>query len=161
MYSRTEQVCNTPYKAEITDLRWFEDSTRFLSRAQDNTMRLFDIRNFSRPLFSWYELENNHERTEVAISPNQKCVVTGTSNTRASPSCLAFFDMDLMSEITRVPLSLDSKVTCLNWNPKLNQLFAGVGEKVIGFFNPNLSKDGAMLPVAKKKKEWRPEDIVY
>lgn len=77
-------------------------------------MRLFDIRNFSRPLFSWYELENNHERTELAISPDQRHVVTGTSNTRNVPSSLAFFDMELMTEIARVPVSVDAKVTCVN-----------------------------------------------
>lgn len=161
MYSRAEQICNTPYKSEITDLKWFDDSMRFLSRAQDNTMRLFDVRNFTRPVFSWYELENNHERTELAISPDQKYVVTGTSNTKTLPSCLAFFDMDMLSEITRIPLSIDAKVTCVNWNRKLNQIFVGVGSDIVGFFNPKISKDGAMLPLAKKKKEWRPEDIVY
>lgn len=119
-YSRPEMVCNTPYKSQITDLKWFRDSNRFLSRGQDNTMRLFDIRNFTRPLYSFYELENNHESTEVAISPDQKIVVTGTSNTKSRPSTLVFFDMDTMSEITRVPISETGKVTCVNWNEKLN-----------------------------------------
>ena len=142
-------------------MKWFSDSSRFLTRAQDNTMRLFDIRNFSRPIFSWYELENNHERTELAISPDQRYVVTGTSNTRNLPSCLAFFDMELMAEIARIPVSVECKVTCVNWNEKINQILVGVGPNIVGYFSPSLSKNGAMLPVAKKKKEWRPEDIVY
>lgn len=154
-------VCRTPYKNEITDLRWFRDDVRFLSRGQDNTLRMFDIRNFSRPLYTWYELENNDENTEIAISPDQKYVVTGTSNTKTRPGCLAFFEMESMTEITRVPICETGKVTCVNWNSKLNQIFVGAGSNIIGFYNPKISQNGAMLCVGKKKREWQPEDYKY
>lgn len=160
-YTRPEMVCRTPYKNEITDLQWFRDGSRFLSRGQDNTMRLFDIRNFTRPVYTWYELENNHESTEIAISPDQKFAVTGTSNTRQRPSCLAFFDMESMNEITRVPISETGKVTCVQWNEKLNQIFIGAGSDIIGYYNPKVSKDGAMLCVGKTKRQWQPEDYKY
>ena len=77
------------------------------------------------------------------------------------PSCLVFFEMDEMNEITRVPISETGKVTCVNWNEKLNQIFIGAGSEIIGYYNPKISKDGAMLCVGKKKREWQPEDYKY
>lgn len=160
-YTRPTHCCRTPFTQEVTSLDFFRDENRFVSRSQDNTMRLFDIRKFERPVYSWYELENNHERTAVIVSPDQKYLLTGTSNTKLSPGCLVIVDTESCNELTRLPLSLNGKVTCINWNEKLNQIFIGAGKTLKAFFNPEISNYGAILSLGKKEKEWRPEHFEY
>ena len=60
-FSRAEITCHLGNPVQITDLRFFKDGCRFVSRGQDNTLRLFDTRKFDRPYYSFYGLENNHE----------------------------------------------------------------------------------------------------
>jgi WD40 repeat protein len=160
-YSRPESLCRTPYTKEITCLEFFDDSLRFVSRGQDNTLRMFDLRKFERPVYSWYELENNHEVTGACISPCQNYILTGTSNTKTRPGCLAFLSVEDGTEVTRIPLAETGKVTCVQWNRKLNQLFVGAGKELKAFYDPQISKDGAMLCVNKAVRRWRPEDFEY
>lgn len=160
-FTRPVHLCRTPYNCEITSLDFFEDNMRFVSRGQDNTMRLFDLRKFERPVYSWYELENNHEKTAVVVSPDQKYLLTGTSNTKTVPGCLVITDVQSCEELTRIPLSIDGKVTCINWNKKLNQIFVGAGKIVKAFFNPKISNNGVILSLSRKDKEWKPDHYQY
>lgn len=57
----------------------FRNDTMMVSRALDDTMKLWDIRNTSQPLYMWDDLANMSPKTGVAVSPNEKVVITGTS----------------------------------------------------------------------------------
>ena len=160
-YCRPEARCDTPYTTEITSLDFFGDDMKFVSRGQDNTMRLFDLRKFDRPAYTWYELENNHEQTSAIVSPDQKYILTGTSNTKVRPGCLVVVDASTCEEITRLPLVEDGKVTCINWNEKLNQIFVGAGSQLKAFFSLSLSNKGVLSTLRNKEREWKPEDFEY
>lgn len=159
-YSSHEQVYRSPYKFEVTSLLCFKDGHRFLSRNQDNTMKLFDIRKFDRPVHTWYELYNNHSHTGICFSPDEKYIVTGSSNSKTAPGCLHFIDTHTSEEITRVPL-IDNKVTAVVWSEVLNQLFVGAGNTVKCFFDPKLSSQGVMSCIGRGFKKVTADNVQY
>ena len=159
-YSSPELVYRSPYKLEVTSLLCYDDGHQFLARCQDNTMKLFDIRKFDRPSYTWYELYNNHPHTSMCFSPDKKLIVTGSSNTKTHPGCLHFIDSKNFEEITRVPL-IDDKVTAVVWHEALNQLFVGAGKTVKVFFDPHLSKNGVMNCMGKGFKKFTADDVEY
>ena len=68
--------------SEVTCILGFRDSRRFVSRALDDSMKVWDMRKSDQPLFSWDEqhsLFNLNPKTSVTLSPNEKIVLTGTS----------------------------------------------------------------------------------
>jgi WD40 repeat protein len=69
---------------QVTGVKWFKDNWRFVTRGTDNTMRVFDIRNFDRPVDSVYELYNNYGNLGVEISPCEKYLVTSISPIKSS-----------------------------------------------------------------------------
>ena len=64
--------------SEVTCVKIFRDSTKFASRAQDNTLKLWDVRQQKEPFLSWEGLECSVEKLQCCFSPNDKIVVTGT-----------------------------------------------------------------------------------
>lgn len=153
-------VYRSPYKLEVTNLLGFQDGYRFLSRNQDNTMKMFDIRKFERPVHTWYELYNNHSHTGMCFSPDEKYILTGSSNTKTSPGCLHFIDSKSLEEITRVPL-IDNKVTAVVWSSVLNQIFVGAGNTVKAYFDPKISHNGVMHCVGRGFKKITADDFQY
>ena len=55
---------------------------KFITRATDDTLKLWDIRNSSKPVFVWEDLSSVSGSTSVALSPNEKVIVTGTASSR-------------------------------------------------------------------------------
>jgi len=157
-YSRAELQLFTESSAQVTHLKYFYDGYRFLSRSQDNTMKLYDTRKLTRAIYSWYELDNNHEQTQIALSPDEGLILTGTSATKTKPGCVVFINADTYEELTRVPVTT-GKVSALTWNEQLNQLIVGAGSDIKCFFSPKLSQDGVMLGSNKQQREWRPDDF--
>lgn len=153
-------VYRSPYKFEVTSLLCYQDGHHFLSRCQDNTMKLFDIRRFERPVYTWYELYNNHSHTGMCFSPDEKYILTGSSNTKTSPGCLHFIDTKSFDEITRVPL-IDNKVTAVVWNSVLNQIFVGAGNSIKVFFDPKISQNGVMHCIGRGFKKVTADDFQY
>jgi hypothetical protein len=45
----------------------------------DDSLKMWDIRLASKPVFEWHDLVNLSPKTNIAISPDKKVVVTGTS----------------------------------------------------------------------------------
>lgn len=159
-YSSAEITYRSPYKFEVTAIQPFSDNQRFLARCQDNTMRLFDIRKLDRPAYTWYELPNNSPNTGVCLSPDERYIVTGTSNTKNTPGCLAFFDLNSSEEIARVPI-MDNKITAVHWEPQLNQLYVGAGPTIKVFYDPQLSRGGIMKSVVRDARRITDDDMQY
>merc|ERR1719265_2741230 len=64
---------------DISSFQMFRDSFRFASRAMDDTLKMWDIRRPDKPIHAWEDLVNFSPKTGIAISPNEKVLVTGTS----------------------------------------------------------------------------------
>ena len=64
---------------EVTGINIFKDNFRIASRSMDDSLKLWDIRNMSKSVYEWFDLVNLCSKTNIALSPNEKVIITGTS----------------------------------------------------------------------------------
>lgn len=53
---------------EVTDIKFF--CQNFVSRSMDDSLKMWDIRLASKPVFEWHDLVNLSPKTNIAISPD-------------------------------------------------------------------------------------------
>jgi WD40 repeat protein len=95
----------------------FTDSQKFASRSMDDTLKLWDIRNTSKTIYDWDNLTNLSSKTNIALSPNEKVIITGTSVRKNHGfGMLTGFSVDDGQKVCEVPLGKTS-VICLTWHP--------------------------------------------
>eukprot|EP00825_Cyclidium_porcatum_P002996 TRINITY_DN11391_c0_g4_i1.p1 TRINITY_DN11391_c0_g4~~TRINITY_DN11391_c0_g4_i1.p1 ORF type:complete len:504 (+),score=53.36 TRINITY_DN11391_c0_g4_i1:736-2247(+) len=154
---------HTP-QSDICSIRFFKNDYNFLSRSIDGSMKVWDTRNFKKALFAWYNLDTRFPGSKVDISPDQKVIVTGTSDGLSQETKLAqlhFFDAESFKEVSKITIGEDT-ITDIRWNSELNQIFTGCGSVVKVFYDPYISeKKGALQFVNKQPRQKRPEDIEY
>jgi len=147
---------------ETTSIRFFRDGTKLLTRAQDNTIKLWDLKFFKKPLHCWYNIPNSNSATEVALSPDERYILTGTSIKRPEEyGLLHFYDSMNFEKVGQVSISKGS-VTSVLWHPVLNQIFVGSSDNVIHVLcDPKMSQKGALLCLTKQERKPQPDDIDY
>lgn len=76
------------------------------------------------PLQVFEDLPNNYAQTNIAFSPNEHLILTGTSIERESTTggLLFFFDRAKLELVSRVGISPTCSVVQCAWHPKLNQV---------------------------------------
>jgi len=103
-------------------LLFYRDGQRILSRAQDNTLKLWDLRFQGDPINVWEDLKNFASHTNVALSPDEKIILTGDSIRKEEGNGnLHFFDSDTLEKICQIGVSQGSVVRT-QWHPKINQI---------------------------------------
>lgn len=138
----------------ISCLKFSYDNNIFVSRGGDDSMKLWDLRNFKKPVNDALNLPNAFLTTSCFFSPDEKLVGTGTSVRKGQGhGKLVFFDKSTFKKVFEYSVT-DSSVVNSLWHPKLNQIFVGCGNgKVKVFFDPEKSTRGAILCVGKAKKK--------
>ncbi len=107
---------------EVTCVLFFQNSSRLLSRSCDGTLKIWDIRNISKPQFFWEDLENFHPKTNVTLSPDEKYILTGTSaREKQGLGFLHFYDSTTFQSVASLAIA-QSSVVRTKWHPEINQL---------------------------------------
>ena len=144
---------------ETSCLKFSTDGNRLLSRGADDTMKLWDIRNMTKPLNVATNLENVFIGTDCWFSPDEKVVMTGTSVKRGSGE-LVFFDTETFAEVYRFSVG-ESSVSKILWHPKLNQIVVGCSNGIVKmYYSPQLSSRGALLCAAKSRRRQAKNDEI-
>ena len=106
--------------SEVTGLQMFRDSFHFASRATDDTLKLWDIRKQGEHIYVWEDLVNMSSKTGIAISPNEKILLTGTS-TRAGYGYgfLVAVNTQTGEKVRETPISKHSVIT-VDWHHQIN-----------------------------------------
>jgi WD repeat-containing protein 70 len=106
---------------EITSIVFFDDSFRFVTRGEDNTMKLWDLRRIKKPIYVWENLPCFSSKTCITLSPDNSIIMTGTCVKKGHEnSKLAFFSAFNYEKIKEFEVSQYSIVgNC--WNEKINQ----------------------------------------
>uniref|UniRef100_A0A8C2R8T0 WD repeat-containing protein 70 n=1 Tax=Capra hircus TaxID=9925 RepID=A0A8C2R8T0_CAPHI len=130
------------------------DGTVLASRGGDDTLKLWDIRQFNKPLFSASGLPTMFPMTDCCFSPDDKLIVTGTSVQRGCGSGkLVFFERRTFQRVYEIDITDASVVRCL-WHPKLNQIMVGTGNGLAKvYYDPSKSQRGAKLCVVKTQRK--------
>ena len=75
---------------DITSICFFRNGKNFLTRAQDNQMKLWDLRNHKQPVNIWYNLPNHLPNTQVSLSPDENLILTACSDDKTPLSSRIF-----------------------------------------------------------------------
>ena len=148
--------------AEITSVLFHEENSTFYSRADDNTMKIWDIRRTDRPVHVFSDLPCFNSKTGICLSPENDIIITGTSVRKGNDfSHLYFYSSFDYHLIKKVQIS-QSSITSLLWNQKINQICAGSLDGICRiYFNPEISKNGIINSIYKKSKMKETDDFEY
>ncbi|KAL9970616.1 hypothetical protein ACROYT_G023023 [Oculina patagonica] len=124
------------------------------SRGGDDTLKIWDLRNFKECLNAAMNLTNYYSQTSCLFSPDDKMIVTGTSVKKGQGSGrLVFMERDSLRKLYEFDVIESSVVSCL-WHTKLNQIVVGCGNGTTKvYFDPEKSNKGAKLCVGKVKRK--------
>lgn len=137
---------------EITCLSFSYDNNSVLSRANDETLKLWDLRQFKKPILSTSGLFSKFSNTDCLFSPNDRLVVTATSAERQGSGAVHVFNRLDFSPVSRVDIP-DTHTVRVVWHPRINQLVVGCGDGVCRvFYDPAKSHRGALLCSIRKTK---------
>ncbi len=107
--------------SEITSILFCEDNIRFFSRANDSTLKMWDLRVTKKPLFTWDDIPCFSTKSGIALSPDENIVATGTSVRKGQDySKINFYSTFNYEKVKELTVSKCS-IADIIWNEKLNQ----------------------------------------
>ncbi|XP_061343447.1 uncharacterized protein LOC133289498 [Gastrolobium bilobum] len=163
--SRPDVHIEKGHEEDITGLKFSSDGRILLSRSFDGSLKVWDLRKAKEALKVFEDLPNNYGQTNIAFSPDEQLFLTGTSLERESSTggLLCFFDRVNLELVSKVGISPTCSVVQCSWHPKLNQIFATVGDKSQGgthiLYDPTLSERGALVCVARAPRKKSIDDF--
>ncbi|KAJ7531036.1 hypothetical protein O6H91_14G029800 [Diphasiastrum complanatum] len=150
---------------DVTSLQFSADSNILLSRSTDGTLKIWDLRKMPRPLKVFSGLPNSYAQTSATFSPDERLILTGTSTEKGGKvgGLLLFYDKVRLELVRKIGVHPLHSVVCCAWHPRLNQIFATVGDKKEGgthiLYDPALSERGALVCVARAPRKKSVEDF--
>lgn len=163
--SRPDIYVANGHSDEITGLKFSSDGRILLSRSFDGSLKVWDLRQMKTALKSFEDLPNHYSQTNVAFSPDEQLLLTGTSVERDSTTggLLCLFDRVKLELVSKVGISPTCSVVQCAWHPKLNQILATAGDKHHGgthvLYDPTLSTRGALVCVARAPRKKSIDDF--
>ncbi|KAI3667978.1 hypothetical protein L6452_43049 [Arctium lappa] len=163
--SRPDIYVANGHSDEITGLKFSSDGRILLSRSFDGSLKVWDLRQMKTALKSFEDLPNHYSQTNVAFSPDEQLLLTGTSVERDSTTggLLCLFDRVKLELVSKVGISPTCSVVQCAWHPKLNQILATAGDKHQGgthvLYDPTLSTRGALVCVARAPRKKSVDDF--
>jgi len=144
--------------SDISSLCYSYDNMTLASRGCDDTLKLWDLRKFTKPLFVADDLCNLFPMTDCLFSPDDRLICTGVS-VKKGEGCgkIVFFDRTTFEKVKEIEVSEGTSVVRCLWHPRLNQIVAGCGDGSVKlFYDKTTSHRGVQLSL-KKTKEKRPQ----
>ncbi|KAL7307419.1 hypothetical protein TKK_0000598 [Trichogramma kaykai] len=137
--------------SEDSTCRIWDMGEMLSSRSCDDTLKLWNLRQFKDPLFTASNLDS---RYECMFSPDDSMVVTQTAGK------VLFYDTKTFDRAHEIQVT-DSHVIETLWHPKLNQIFVGCGNGVImTYYDIDKSLRGAKSCAAKQKHRKKNVEIM-
>ncbi|KAJ3300103.1 hypothetical protein HK104_004572 [Borealophlyctis nickersoniae] len=139
--------------AAISSVAFSVDNVTLATRGMDDTLKLWDIRKFTKPLASATGLLNFFEETNVTFSPNDRYILTGTSVKKdEGPGKMCVFEKQTLKKVEEVEVGRSSVARVL-WHGRINQIVAGTGDgSVQVLYDPKVSLAGIKVAVVKQPK---------
>lgn len=136
--------------SEISCLAFTYLGTQIATRSCDETLKLWDLRNFKAPLHEFADLYSRYDTTDCCFSPDDSMIMTGESLRKGDKNAhVVIFNAKTFELVNKLPVT-DSHVIKTLWHPKLNQIFVGCGNGVIKcFYDDKKSMRGAKLCATK------------
>ena len=138
---------------EISCVKVFKDEKRVATRSLDDTLKVWDIRNTKHPCQEWKNLINFSGKTNIAFSPDERMILTGTSVRKGfGNGHLMGFDMITGDNVCKLAIGPES-VIAVNWHPRINQIIVGSADSQVRIlYDPKLSERGITTSLTKLEK---------
>ncbi|KZT21698.1 hypothetical protein NEOLEDRAFT_1164515 [Neolentinus lepideus HHB14362 ss-1] len=135
--------------SETGSLVFSVDGRTILTRGGDDTVKLWDIRSFKKPVSARSGLTTLYPTTNAAFSPDEKYIVTGAgATTKGAQGRLMFLHRDNL-EIAR-EMEMETTPVKVMWHSKINQIVTGLADGSIHvLYSPVTSINGAKLLLNK------------
>ena len=149
----------------ITKLNVLEDNYTIISRGSEDKVKVYDIRNYSKPTFELSNLPYYHDKSSMSVSPCESVLLVLVSvNDRTAPSNIKFFDIKTFSEISELKVCSEILVSS-KWSQALNQIIIGSNEgRIVNYYNPSNDDEqpkGIEIGTFKKIREKEVDDFKF
>ena len=140
---------------EYSSIISLKDGQLVVTRNGDHTLKVWDVRNFNKPIVHYSNLLNYFPGSKMCISPNGKYLLAGTSvspNPDERESYLHFFDTTTFEKLKTMQVG-EHSITDVVWSNAINQIVLGTSacEAKI-YFDPQLSIKGALQAINKQPR---------
>jgi WD40 repeat protein len=152
----------------ITSIDCAQDGNSIASRSSDGSVRLWDIRKFTKPTKILKDIETFCPYSQVKFSPDSTLLAVGTNNRKKDDGTgksaqLLFFDTLSAAEDTDpvhyIGFQHEASIVSLCWHKEINQILCGFSSgRMKCLYDPKLSKKGALLASKQKLREKDPTD---
>ena len=135
--------------AAVCSLAFHKDNRTLASRAQDGSLKLWDVRQMSKPVARVADLPAIYDETACGFSPDGTLAYAAVSAPASGGGggALAFFDSKTLRPVSRVGFPGSAVAVC--WHARLNQVFVGCAQGRTGetrvLYDPVLSSRGVLL----------------
>ncbi|KAK9788441.1 hypothetical protein WJX73_007451 [Symbiochloris irregularis] len=151
-----------PRDTEVTSLAFSRDSYTLLSRAADDTLKVWDVRKFKTPVATVNNLPTLFSTTQCSFSPDERLILTGTSADRSGKGGgITFIDRESFEVVHKI--AMPTSVTAVLWHDRLNQIFVGTGDNKTGavhvLYNTTLSEKGVLNSANRVRRTKDPFDF--
>ncbi|KAL6080067.1 WD repeat-containing protein 70 [Balamuthia mandrillaris] len=146
---------------EHISLSFSTDGRTLISRASDDTMKVWDLRRFKQPLKVFSGLKA-FSCTSCVFSPDDQFIVTGTSVRRdeTASSLLLFYDKTSLELIKQIGVSQGGSAQSILWHPRINQIVVGTGDAAAHvYYDPKRSHNGALLCAGRRARRQDISDV--
>lgn len=148
-------------QSEITSIAFSYLSSELVSRSNDETMKIWDLRSFKTPIHTFSGLFSRYEQTDCSFSPDDSMVFTVESLERGQKKGkLMFYNAKTFESVSQIEVT-DSHVIKAVWHAKLNQMFVGCGNGVVKcYYDEKRSLRGAKLCSVKMGRKKQGAEVV-
>ncbi|CAB3229357.1 unnamed protein product [Arctia plantaginis] len=148
-------------QSEICSIAYSYLGSYLASRGNDDTLKIWDLRQFKKPLHVFDNLFSRYDQTDCAFSPDDTLVFTGESLQKGQNNGrLLFYNTKTFEQVTHIDVSKSHVIKGI-WHPKLNQIFVGCGNGVVKcYFDQKRSLRGAKLCIVKTHRKKHSVEVV-
>jgi len=101
----------------------------------------------------WEDLVNLSSKTGIAVSPNEKILLTGTSVRKGyGYGFLVAVNTQTGEKVREAPISKHSVIT-VDWHHQINQIFMGSADATVKvLYDPDVSKNGILRGITRQER---------
>ncbi|KAF9557850.1 WD40 repeat-like protein [Agrocybe pediades] len=134
---------------ETGSLVFSVDRQTVLTRGGDDTVKLWDLRSFKKPLAVHSGLTTLYPTTNAVFSPDDKYVITGAGAiSKGGQGRLVILNKNGLEEVKT--LAVSATPVKVAWHSKINQIVTGLSNgQIVVLYSPVTSLNGAKLLLSK------------
>ncbi|KAL4069376.1 WD40-repeat-containing domain protein [Scleroderma citrinum] len=134
---------------EVGSIIFSVDGRTVLTRGGDETVKLWDLRSFKKPLAVRSGVTTLYPGTNAVFSPDEQYILTGQgASQKGGQGKLIFLRRSDLSVVRES--EMDNTPVKVLWHSKINQILAGLANGAVSvLYSPETSINGAKLLLAK------------